>query len=258
MSCETVSLLPCPFCGGEANAYVMAGDAVVECTVCSAELTQGVEDENYHDTSAIIARWNSRSKPAASIVRNDAAGFWEAVTADIPTVTMPAVAAKFEFLHDLTDRERVVGFRVHDGSKPVACGASEMQNVICEALLTAFPMSDKIADNYAAVAVKALSALTYSIEEPAANKGEQRTICESCGNSNLAHERAVWTDDGSSFCPACIPQPKAVTEEMRARIIDALEMSIPHTFEFDAESGGYYDTDLSRELRELSVAMKEA
>lgn len=54
------------------------------------------------------------------------------------------------------------------------------------------------------------------------------------------------------------PQPMGVTEEMRARIIDALEISIPHTFEFDAESGGYYDTDLSRELRELSAAMKEA
>lgn len=60
---NTVSdeLLPCPFCGGEANAYVSAGDAVVECVDCGAELSQGVDDENYHDTSAIIERWNLRS-----------------------------------------------------------------------------------------------------------------------------------------------------------------------------------------------------
>lgn len=36
-----------------------------------------------------------------------------------------------------------------------------------------------------------------------ANRGEQRTICEDCGNANLAHARAVWTDDGASYCPTC-------------------------------------------------------
>lgn len=41
--------------------------------------------------------------------------------------------------------------------------------------------------------------------EDAAGKGEQRTICEGCGNSNLAADRAIWTDDGSSFCPECFP-----------------------------------------------------
>lgn len=103
-------------------------------------------------------------------------------------------------------------------SKPVAGGAAEMQNAVCQALLDAFPMDDKIADNYAAVAVKALSALLPKatspvVSEPAANKGEQRTICEACGNSNLAHGRAIWTDDGSSFCPSCAPQPEAVIED---------------------------------------------
>lgn len=50
--------------------------------------------------------------------------------------------------------------------------------------------------------------------EPVARRGEQRTICVECGNSNLAHDRAVWTDDGSSFCPGCYPNPisKGVTE----------------------------------------------
>lgn len=57
-------LAPCPFCGGEANAYVMAGDAVVECTACGAELSQGVEDDEYHDTGPIIARWNRRPQPS--------------------------------------------------------------------------------------------------------------------------------------------------------------------------------------------------
>lgn len=38
-----------------------------------------------------------------------------------------------------------------------------------------------------------------------ANRGEQRTICEGCGNSNLAHSRAIWTDDGTSYCPPCFP-----------------------------------------------------
>lgn len=42
-----------------------------------------------------------------------------------------------------------------------------------------------------------------------ARKGEQRTICEACGNSNLAHDRAAWTDDGTSYCPSCLPPPPA-------------------------------------------------
>lgn len=36
-----------------------------------------------------------------------------------------------------------------------------------------------------------------------ARRGEQRTTCDDCGNSNLAHDRAVWTDDGASYCPTC-------------------------------------------------------
>ena len=42
-----------------------------------------------------------------------------------------------------------------------------------------------------------------------ATKGEQRTICEACGNSNLAHDRAAWTNDGTSYCPSCLPPPPA-------------------------------------------------
>lgn len=36
-----------------------------------------------------------------------------------------------------------------------------------------------------------------------ASKGEQRTICEACGNANLSHDRAAWADDGASYCPKC-------------------------------------------------------
>ena len=36
-----------------------------------------------------------------------------------------------------------------------------------------------------------------------ARKGEQRTICEACGNTNLAHDRAAWADDGASYCQKC-------------------------------------------------------
>lgn len=46
-----------------------------------------------------------------------------------------------------------------------------------------------------------------------AKKGEQRTICDDCGNANLAHDRAVWMDDGSSYCPTCQP---AHTDDKRA------------------------------------------
>ena len=42
-----------------------------------------------------------------------------------------------------------------------------------------------------------------------ATKGEQRTICEACGNANLAHDRAAWTNDGTSYCPSCLPPPPA-------------------------------------------------
>lgn len=44
------------------------------------------------------------------------------------------------------------------------------------------------------------------IPEYNADRGEQRTICEACGNANLAHKRAKWTGDGSSYCPPCLPK----------------------------------------------------
>ena len=40
-----------------------------------------------------------------------------------------------------------------------------------------------------------------------ATKGEQITVCDDCGNLNLAHDRAVWTEDGASYCPSCRPLP---------------------------------------------------
>lgn len=48
-----------------------------------------------------------------------------------------------------------------------------------------------------------------------AKRGEQRTICEECGESNLAHDRAIWTEDGSSsFCPGCAPRSTAPAREV--------------------------------------------
>ncbi|WP_226560776.1 hypothetical protein [Salipiger thiooxidans] len=56
-----------------------------------------------------------------------------------------------------------------------------------------------------------------------AKRGEQRTICEECGESELAHDRAVWTDDGSSFCPGCARRATApalkVTLQDAARVL---------------------------------------
>lgn len=50
--------------------------------------------------------------------------------------------------------------------------------------------------------------------EKLAGKGQQRTICHECGQSNLAAAKAVWTDDGSSFCPdGCAPQDTRKTVE---------------------------------------------
>lgn len=56
----------------------------------------------------------SNTKPTASVVRNESAGFWEAVTDDIATVTMQPCALRVEFLKDMNDRSRTVGFRVWD------------------------------------------------------------------------------------------------------------------------------------------------
>ncbi len=56
-----------------------------------------------------------------------------------------------------------------------------------------------------------LTALGEPTPQPMeARRGELRTICDDCGNSNLANDRAVWTDDWASYCPTCrtiTPQP---------------------------------------------------
>ncbi len=38
---------------------------------------------------------------------------------------------------------------------------------------------------------------------------EQRTICDACGNEALSHDRALWADDGASYCPPCWPKEPA-------------------------------------------------
>lgn len=35
---------------------------------------------------------------------------------------------------------------------------------------------------------------------------EQRTICAECGYSDLAHDRAIWTESEDAFCPPCFPE----------------------------------------------------
>jgi len=48
-----------------------------------------------------------------------------------------------------------------------------------------------------------MSTVASRAENHNARRGEQTTICDDCGNANLAHTRAVWTDDGASYCPTC-------------------------------------------------------
>jgi hypothetical protein len=57
---------------------------------------------------------------------------------------------------------------------------------------------------------------------------EQFTICDDCGKSDLYATDAVWTEDGSSFCPTCrtltpqpevkSPPPPVVTDDMVERM----------------------------------------
>ncbi|MBR9840245.1 MAG: hypothetical protein GYB50_20480 [Rhodobacteraceae bacterium] len=70
----------------------------------------------------------------------------------------------------------------------------------------------------APVSIPAISPLHHL-----AKRGEQRTICDECGESELAHDRAVWTEDGSSFCPGCARRAAApavkVTLQDAARVL---------------------------------------
>lgn len=54
--------------------------------------------------------------------------------------------------------------------------------------------------------------------------GEQHTICDECGNMALAHDRAVWCDDGSCYCPPCArTAPTGTFPRLRAAIRRAMK-----------------------------------
>ena len=42
-------------------------------------------------------------------------------------------------------------------------------------------------------------------ERQARKAAPQYTICDDCGNNCLEHDKAIWTADGASYCPACRP-----------------------------------------------------
>ena len=91
-----------------------------------------------------------------------------------------------------------------------------------------------------------------SAPDHTARKGEQRTICEDCGNSNLAHDRAVWTDDGASYCPSC--RTASFAPESGWRPIETAPsgepllvtmkgfLMLPNVLTKDAEDGQWYES----------------
>ena len=66
------TILPCPFCGGNAINSQVAGTATVECRDCRAMITI------IGGTTAVIAEWNRRTHPdgtvtlPASVLEHDA------------------------------------------------------------------------------------------------------------------------------------------------------------------------------------------
>jgi hypothetical protein len=46
----------------------------------------------------------------------------------------------------------------------------------------------------------------------------QYTICDDCGGTDLEHDKAVWTEDGASYCPSCRPELAAIKARMEAKL----------------------------------------
>jgi len=70
MTTQTKKLLPCPFCGGEANVFQFdTDDAYVACSQCNG--TNGV---NYPSEEAAIAAWNTRTPNLSALDSDEAVG----------------------------------------------------------------------------------------------------------------------------------------------------------------------------------------
>lgn len=75
MSDATVELMPCPFCGGEANIKSISyeGDPTrsdwwVSCQVCRVERPSTKKSEIVHSREEAIAAWNRRAAPVGASV----------------------------------------------------------------------------------------------------------------------------------------------------------------------------------------------
>lgn len=90
---------------------------------------------------------------------------------------------------------------------------------LCDAAQAVIRVTDRATIEFDGL--KAALASAHTDDKPAhsafansenARKGEQRTICEACGNANLAHDRAAWAEDGTSYCPQCRPTEQGETK----------------------------------------------
>ena len=71
---------------------------------------------------------------------------------------------------------------------------------------------------------------------------EQPANCEGCGRRDIAAVRAVWTEDGSSFCPTCAPPSVSPTpvnamppEEAASRIREIAGSRDPESGHVEAD-----------------------
>lgn len=63
---KALRLLPCPFCGGEAEWVDFANEAIVRCGSCGSKTSQKYDLSAHTRLSEAIAAWNTRADlPAA-------------------------------------------------------------------------------------------------------------------------------------------------------------------------------------------------
>ena len=165
-------LLPCPFCGGPATSGMTLDN--MGYAMCASDACWGMA--GYLETEAeAIAAWNRRAANSAGGVEVADVSIdhhaYRVAHIDPPS---PAVEAEpYGFVHG-DQRQAFNRFGMGNivqasdadvgmtkplythPSSPVTVDEKVLQSAVCDALLNAFPMADKIADNYAAVSVRAL------------------------------------------------------------------------------------------------------
>lgn len=75
-----------------------------------------------------------------------------------------------------------------------------------------------------------------------AKHGEQTTICDDCGNSNLAHDKAVWTQDGASYCPTCRPHTATEPDPLSPARVEAMAREYCRITGLNTQDWGYSDS----------------